>query len=463
MTTDDNMRPTFVVTTLGCKVNQCESDALARHLEQQGVERIQGGGDDDTGVETSGAAGVDLCIINTCTVTHKAAMQSRQAIRQAVRRHPAAQIIVTGCYAQIEPDVLAGIEGVDAVVGHGHKFELSQLIRSRKTEFRSAPDRLWSPVREEKVFAHLPVQAFGARTRPFLRIQDGCDAFCTYCIVPHARGPSRSMPPHQVVLQLAALGTEGFREVVLTGIHLGAYGQDLSPATSFAELLNDISAAGAVAQLRLSSIEPAELTTEIIATVAESQGLKRGRICPHFHIPLQSGDDEILARMHRPNKGTLFDDRVLAIHRSLPQAAIGVDTLIGFPGESERAFENTYRRIEALPVTYLHVFPFSPRAGTPAFHFKDKVPQAVIKERCRRMRALGERKKRTFYQSLVGQCVRVLVEGRTGRGERIKGTTPNYVPVTMDFRGSAPDTNTFVDVIIREVTDDLGVIGNLKR
>jgi threonylcarbamoyladenosine tRNA methylthiotransferase MtaB len=271
------------------------------------------------------------------------------------------------------------------------------------------------------------------------------------------------MPPHQVAAQLAALGAEDFREVVLTGIHLGAYGQDLSPATSLAELLNDISAAGSVAQLRLSSIEPAELSRSIITTVAESQSRQRGRICPHFHIPLQSGDDEILARMHRPYKGTLFDDRVLAIHRRLPQAAIGVDTLIGFPGESERAFENTYRRIEALPVTYLHVFPFSPRAGTPAFHFKAQVPEAVVKARCRRMRALGERKKRIFYEKLVGQSVRVLVEGGNGHGKGIKGTTPNYVPVTIDCRGSFPDTNTFVDVVIREVTDDLRVIGDMEK
>jgi threonylcarbamoyladenosine tRNA methylthiotransferase MtaB len=463
MTPAENKGPTFVVTTLGCKVNQCESDALARHLELHGAERIQGGGDQEAGVEASAAAGVDVCIINTCTVTHKAAMQSRQAIRQAIRRHPSARIVVTGCYAQVEPDVVAGIQGVDAVVGHGHKFEISRLIQSNKETDKAAPDRLWSPVRQETTFAHLPVHAFGSRTRPFLRIQDGCNAFCTYCIVPHARGPSRSMPPQQVAAQLAALDAEGFREVVLTGIHLGAYGQDLSPATSLVELLSHISAAGTMAQLRLSSIEPAELTGSIIATVAESQNRERGRICPHFHIPLQSGDDGILARMHRPYKGAHFDDRIEAIHHRLPQAGIGVDTLIGFPGESEAAFENTYRRIEALPVTYLHVFPFSPRAGTPAFHFKGRVPEAVIKARCRRMRALGERKKRTFYKGLEGQKVQVLVEGRSGRGEAIKGTTPNYVPVTIDGRGSSPETNTFVDVIIREVTDDLRVIGDIKK
>jgi threonylcarbamoyladenosine tRNA methylthiotransferase MtaB len=463
MTATENKGPTFVITTLGCKVNQCESDALARHLELHGAEQIRGGGDEGASVEASAAAGVDVCIINTCTVTHKAAMQSRQAIRQAIRRHPAARIVVTGCYAQVEPDVVAGIEGVDAVVGHGHKLEISRLIQSRKMIDGSTPERLWSPVRDMTVFAHLPVHAFGSRTRPFLRIQDGCDAFCTYCIVPHARGPSRSMPPHQVAAQLTALGAEGFREVVLTGIHLGAYGQDLSPATSLAELLSHICATGTIAQLRLSSIEPAELTGSIIATVAASQNRERGRICPHFHIPLQSGDDGILARMHRPYKGALFDERVLAIHHRLPRAAIGVDTLIGFPGESEAAFENTYRRIEALPVTYLHVFPFSPRAGTPAFHFKERVPEAVIKARCRRMRALGERKKRTFYEGLVGQKIRVLVEGGSGRGEGIKGTTPNYVPVTIDCGRSSPATNTFVNVVIREVTDDLRVIGDIEK
>jgi threonylcarbamoyladenosine tRNA methylthiotransferase MtaB len=455
MTFAENQGPTFRVTTLGCKVNQCESDALARQLEDQGATQIQDSSDDKT------TAAVEVCIINTCTVTHKAAMQSRQAIRQAVRLHPHARIIVTGCYAQIEPDVVTGIEGVDAVVGHGHKFDLPQLLRPRTDGGKPVPDRLWSPVREATAFAHLPVSAFGQRTRPFLRIQDGCDAFCTYCIVPHARGPSRSMPPQQVGEQLAALGDAGFREVVLTGIHLGAYGQDLSPATRLAELLKKLSAAGAVEQLRLSSIEPAELTGEIVATVAESRSRQNGRICPHFHIPLQSGDDDILARMHRPYTGALFDDRVSAIHRRLPGAAIGADILVGFPGESERAFENTFQRIEALPVTYLHVFPFSPRAGTPAYHFKERVPQPVIQARCRRMRALGERKKRTFYEGLVGQNVRVLVEGGSGADEGIKGTTPNYVPVTIDCQGASPGTNTFAEVVIREVTDDLRVIGDL--
>jgi threonylcarbamoyladenosine tRNA methylthiotransferase MtaB len=440
---------------LGCKVNQCESEAVARQLERHGAVRIQDGSDDKD------IAAVEVCIINTCTVTHKAAMQSRQAIRQAVRRHPHARIIVTGCYAQIEPDVVAGIEGVDAVVGHGHKFDLPQLIGPRTKAGEPVPERLWSSVQARTTFAHLPVNTFGQRTRPFLRVQDGCDAFCTYCIVPHARGPSRSLPSQQVAEQLAALGDAGFREVVLTGIHLGAYGQDLSPATSLLELLEKLSATGAVEQLRLSSIEPAELTSQIVATVAESQSRQRGRICPHFHIPLQSGDDEILARMHRPYSGALFGDRVAAIHRRLPRAAIGVDTLIGFPGESERAFENTYQRIEALPVTYLHVFPFSPRAGTPAFHFKERVPETVIKARCQRMRALGERKKRIFYESLVGRSVRVLIEGESGRGEKIKGTTANYVPVTIHCKGSHPDANTFAEVVIREVTEDLRVIGDV--
>jgi threonylcarbamoyladenosine tRNA methylthiotransferase MtaB len=455
MTSVENKGPAFLVTTLGCKVNQCESDALARHLELHGARRIQGKG--------GGNSFVEVCIINTCTVTQKAAMQSRQAIRQAIRQHPQAQIIVTGCYAQVEPDLIAGIEGVDAVVGHGHKFELPRLIQPQAKVGRSVPHRLWSPVQAVTAFAHLSVEAFGHRTRPFLRIQDGCDAFCTYCIVPHARGPSRSMPPHRVARQLAALGVEGFREVVLTGIHLGAYGQDLSPATSLAELLEELSAAGAVAQLRLSSIEPVELTTEILSTVAKSQGRQKGRICPHLHLPLQSGDDEILARMHRPYTGALFDDRVLAIRRFLPQAAIGVDTLIGFPGESEGAFENTYQRIEALPVTYLHVFPFSPRKGTPAFHFKERVPERVIKERCRRMRALGEHKKRVFYQSLVGQEVSVLVEGRAGRKGKIKGLTGNYVPVTIPCAGPPPEANRFAKAVIREVRDDLKVIGDLVK
>jgi threonylcarbamoyladenosine tRNA methylthiotransferase MtaB len=454
MSGDSNNRPVFHITTLGCKVNQCESDALARHLERHHAQRP-----DDAGAHSSPA---EICIINTCTVTHKAAMQSRQAIRQAVRRHPGARIVVTGCYAQTEPEVIADIEGVDAVVGHAHKFDLERLLTSLTPRRTGKPDHLWSPVQEVSEFAHLPVSAIGDRTRPFLRIQDGCNAFCTYCIVPHARGPSRSMPEEQVLAQLTALGREGFREVVLTGIHVGAYGQDLTPATTFGALLKRVVARGPVDRLRLSSIEPVEVTEKIIATVAASQDQTSGRICPHFHIPLQSGDDDILARMHRPYSGARFDDLVTTIHRCLPKAAIGVDTLIGFPGESEAAFENTYRRIQALPVTYLHVFPFSPRKGTPAFHFKGRVPEAVVKERCRRMRDLGELKKRAFYEGLVGSRTRILIEGRGGRGGgQVKGMTGNYVPVHV--MGSPPitDGNTFVEVLIEEVTPDLRVIGKL--
>jgi threonylcarbamoyladenosine tRNA methylthiotransferase MtaB len=268
------------------------------------------------------------------------------------------------------------------------------------------------------------------------------------------------MPADLVLEQLAALGAQGFREVVLTGIHVGAYGQDLSPATTFAELLRKISADGVVDQLRLSSIEPAELSGEIIATVAASQHRTRGRICPHFHIPLQSGDDEILARMHRPYTGALFDDLVDTIRKRLPEAAIGADTLIGFPGESEAAFENTYRRIEALPVTYLHVFPFSPRRGTPAFHLEGRVPDGVVKERCRRMRALGERKKRAFYERLIGKAYAVLVEGRSdGPAGTVKGLTGNYVPVAVAGAPPGPAPNRFVKVVIEEVTPDLRVRG----
>ena len=446
--------PVFRIATLGCKVNQCESDALARHLEAGGGIDTQGKGDGHSDDR------VQVCIINTCTVTHKAAMQSRQAIRQAIRRHPQARIIVTGCYAQTEPDVIAGIAGVDAVVGHSHKFDLPGLLPSQVAKDSAAPGRLWSPVRETIEFAHLPVSAFGNRTRPFLRIQDGCDAFCTYCIVPHARGPSRSMPAAMVAEQLTALGAEGFREVVLTGIHVGAYGLDLSPATTFAELLKAVSVAGGVDQLRLSSIEPAEMKDDIVAIVAASQSQPKGRICPHFHIPLQSGDDEILARMHRPYTGSLFDEVVATIADRLPEAAIGADTLIGFPGESEAAFENTYRRIERLPITYLHVFPFSARKGTPAFHFKDRVPDAVVKARCQRMRTLGERKKRAFYESLLGRRVAVLVEGGTSdRSGEVKGMTGNYVPVHFQCKGKPPQANTFVQVEAVAVTKDLRVIG----
>jgi len=433
----------FTVTTLGCKVNQYESDALAQSLMASGWRPAAG--------ETC----ADLCIINTCTVTQKASMQSRQAIRKAVRTNPGACVIVTGCYAQIEPSQLEKIEGVDYVIGHSDKHEIPFMLSKTAKRKNPHPVRICHDIAGEKKFARFPCPVRAGRTRAFLKIQDGCNAFCTYCIVPHARGRSRSMPATEVLDNIRKLKAAGFREVVLTGIHLGYYGLDFTHRSCLAELLEKIHETKPMDRVRLSSIEPHEITEEIISLVASSKVF-----CHHFHIPLQSGDDNILQRMHRPYGSVFFRDLVLKIRDLLPDAAIGADLLIGFPGETDAAFENTYNLISELPVTYLHVFPFSPRSGTPAAGYPDQVGHDVVKLRCRRMRDLGIAKKKLFYEKNIGKISKVLVEGQRDRETGLlKGTTSNYIPVML--QGEDYLRENIVKVGIESVSGRNRVYGRL--
>jgi len=432
--------PKFIITTLGCKVNQYESDAIAQRLKDLGY--VPADADDSA----------DLCIINTCTVTQKASMQSRQAVRQFIRSNPQAQIVVTGCYAQTEPDELKKIDGVHHIIGHGDKHNLPDIVLSQEKSL-PAPFLIRRNILHERHFKQIPETVFGDRTRPFLKIQDGCDTFCTYCIVPYARGRSRSMPLENVLKNIHCLKQAGFHEVVLTGVHLGAYGLDLSPQTSLTALLDHIRQSNTMDRVRLSSIEPHELTQDIIKLVA-----KTGNFCDHFHIPLQSGDDRVLEKMHRPYTSSFFRDLIVKIKSQLPDAAIGVDILIGFPGETEKAFENTYSLIEKLPVTYLHVFPFSPRPGTPADKYSHKVPQKIIKTRCEKMRRLGNEKKHAFYKKFTGTTVEVLIECKRDKATGLlKGITSNYIPVHVV--GKDDLFNTLVQVDIEKIKRNNSVFG----
>ncbi len=403
----------FKITTLGCKVNQYESDGIADYLKKSGF------------VEQTGKNKADFCIINTCTVTQKASMQSRQAIRQAIRSNPDAFIVVTGCYAQTEPDVIKKIPGVHYNMGHDDKYKIPETIiaTSGQPSFCHRPNNESRPDKND--FHCFPFTVKGNKTRPFLKIQDGCNNFCTYCIVPHARGRSRSMTPEMVLKNIRQLHRAGYHEVVLTGIHLGAYGLDLSPKTNLIALLYRIVESKTIHRVRLSSIEPPELTDDIIKLVSETE-----TICNHFHVPLQSGDDMILKKMHRPYTGSFFQDQVTKIHNIIPDAAIGVDTLIGFPGESDKAFENTYSLIKRLPVTYLHVFPFSSRSPTPASRYSQKVDSKIIKARCEKMRRLGNEKKINFYKNFIGKKVEIIIEGKRDHSTGLlKGITSNYIPL----------------------------------
>lgn len=432
----------FKIITLGCKVNQAESEAIAGRLA----------GLDWQPADSTEEA--DLCLINTCTVTRKAAMQSRQAVRQAIHASPQACIAVTGCYAETDPQALLNIKGLDCIVDQAGKSSLPEIIRAcglakcdRPTILRSAGEASRSP-------AALPSGTPAGRTRPFLKIQDGCDSFCTYCIVPYARGRSRSTSLQAALAGVEHLAGQGFHEVVLTGIHIGCYGRDLHPRSSLLELLQQIAAMKSAVRVRLSSIEPLELTDEIAALVAGSD-----RFCRHFHIPLQSGDSDILKRMGRPYSPEVFREVVRKVRRLMPDAAIGVDVLAGFPGETEAAFENTFQLIQALPLSYLHVFPFSARPGTAAYDFPEHMPAQTIKQRCARLRQLGSRKRLAFHRSFIGQHVQVLTESRRDpKTGLLKGVSSNYLPVL--FQGGDEMINRMVAVRVLEA-DATRLLGTL--
>jgi threonylcarbamoyladenosine tRNA methylthiotransferase MtaB len=436
--------PKFVITTLGCKVNQYDSEAIARELI---AENWSSAGDEGP---------VELCVINTCTVTGKAAMQSRQAVRKAIREHPQAQIVVTGCYAQTSPAEIQTIHGVDYVLGNAEKDRIPDLVQPGSKAKRKEPVILCEAIAGQRRLEPSPGAVAVNRTRPLLKIQDGCNAFCTYCIVPHARGRSRSLPIGEVLANMRLLAEAGFQEVVLTGVHLGSYGLDLSPKVNLNALLAHINDEQPVSRVRLSSLEPLELSEEIIQTVAASR-----TICRHFHIPLQSGDDHILRRMNRPYSSTYVSKLVETIVYRIPNAAIGFDTLIGFPGESEEAFAHTYGLVAELPVAYLHVFPFSPRPETAAAAFDDQVPSPLVQKRCRRMRRLSQAKRQSFYARFVGRQLEVLVETNRDRdSSMLKGLSSNYIPVL--FEGADNLQNRIIGVTVEGVGDNGQPFGSIS-
>jgi threonylcarbamoyladenosine tRNA methylthiotransferase MtaB len=406
------MGKTFKIITLGCKVNQCESASLREALIRTGWVPAERGGS------------ADLAIVNTCIVTQRASYQSRQAIRKAIRENPSALTAATGCYAQAFPEELSGIQGLDVIAGNALKNHLHEILRDRrKGEPTSLCQGNFNSSLSEEI---LPLSD---RTRSFLKIQDGCDSFCSYCIVPFSRGPLRSLDPLKVIGLLRSLSEEGYKEVVLTGIHLGKYGVDLSPATSLKDLLTLVGKTRMPLRVRLSSIEPKEVAPELIQMMASEEWL-----CRHFHIPLQSGDDETLKRMNRNYTSEEFGRLIESIHSRIPLAALGTDILAGFPGEEDKAHRNTYDLVKDLPLSYFHVFPFSPRRGTAAWDFKERIDEREIKKRAEALRVLGQKKREAFYRSCLGKTFQVLAEGpgRAGTGV-IKGLSDNYLPVQFPF------------------------------
>ncbi|MEJ2470236.1 MAG: tRNA (N(6)-L-threonylcarbamoyladenosine(37)-C(2))-methylthiotransferase MtaB [Desulfuromonadales bacterium] len=399
--------PRVSFATLGCKTNQFESAAMQDALQKAGYRVV------------SFEDGAELVIVNTCTVTSATDAQSRNLIRRARRHNAHCRVIVTGCYAQVDPAALQDLPGVSLVIGNQEKQRLLDFLVSD----HPADGVAVADISQVESACLLPLAAFAGRSRAFVQIQNGCDAFCNYCIIPYARGPSRSVPVDQVVAQVNDLVEAGYQEVVLTGIHIGAYGADLASPGSLVELVTQIETGTSLHRLRLGSIEPQEVTDGLLSTMVGSKIL-----CPHLHIPLQSGDDAVLKRMGRNYDRRFFEQRLATIRDRLPDAAICLDVITGFPGETNQEFANTRDFLEVLPLTALHVFPYSRRPGTPAAEMPDQVPATVSKARAETLRDLSATKHRHFAESFIGRDLEVVVETAEKDG-MLKGVSRNYLDI----------------------------------
>jgi threonylcarbamoyladenosine tRNA methylthiotransferase MtaB len=422
--------------TLGCKTNQFESAVMAEAARKEGYQVVSAG------------EAADICVINTCTVTARTDAESRRLIRRALRENPAARIVVTGCYAQIAAEEISSMPGVALIIGNTEKRELPQLLRNLGEEQQIKVADI-SLVQETCL---LILETFAEHTRAFLQVQNGCNSRCSYCIVPHVRGPSRSVSLDDALKGIRTFARQGFQEVVLTGIHLGAFGLDLSPQTSLLELLSLAEREKIVPRLRLGSIEPTEISAELIDLIATGQ-----TICPHLHIPLQSGDDGVLAAMNRPYTSGFFRKLVDTLTTAAPDLCLGTDIIAGFPGETEEAFERGYRFLETLPLAYFHVFPFSPRQGTPAATMPEQVPAAVIRKRAEALRNLSSSKKKGYFESFLGREVLVLIQEKRKDGI-LKGLSRNYLSVTIPGHTAPVNSEIRVRITGTEKDQVSGVI-----
>ena len=497
--------PGYYVENFGCRATQADGAALERQFKEQGLNRA------------SSPEQASVVVLNTCTVTTSADQDARAAIRRVRRQNPEARIVVTGCYAQRAPEEIAALPGVDLVVGNSHKHQLAEIVGGASLQIRdagwrsasSAANRATSvaralapevpafipletlavPVESRKpeaespifvsdIFAHtelLAAPVFDAaneRTRPNLKIQDGCDNRCSFCVIPYVRGQSRSLDPKRIIREVETLVAAGYREVVISGINLGRWGRDLgvgrqasgisqttlfepshvgtaapgcpgeqsSPDArrlthSFAELIRSILNETSLEKLRISSVEPMDWSDDLIELVASTP-----RIAKHAHVPMQSGSDAVLRRMHRKYRPWHYREKIEKIHTAMPDGAIGADVMVGFPGETDAEFEATRQMIEDLPFTYLHVFTYSARPGTPAAEMKNQVPSHVARERNRILRELASEKKLAFMRSFVGKTLEAItlnVTGSDSEGEFTEALTDNYLKLRLQRRHHA--------------------------
>lgn len=418
--------------TLGCKLNFSETSTIARQFEAGGFRRAKRG-------ETA-----DICVINSCSVTDHADKKCRNLIRKLSKENPAALIAVTGCYAQLKPAEIASIEGVDLVVGNNNKGELYEKVSQISGKGTAS---IYSCDSDEltNFFAAFST---GDRTRAFLKVQDGCNYKCSYCTIPYARGASRNMSITELVTEAEQIALAGQKEIVITGINTGDFGR--TTGETFIDLIRELDKVDGIERYRISSIEPNLLTDEILEFTTRSTKFQ-----PHFHIPLQSGDNEILGLMRRRYTTERFAERIEAVRRFMPDVFIGIDVIVGFPGETEEHFNNTYQLLERLAPAYLHVFPYSERPGTPAVDFAEKVSPQVASERVRRLTDLCHRLHDEFSRKHIGQTAKVLFESSQKNG-MIFGYTENYIKVEMPFERRL--INTISNVKLEQMCEN----GNIR-
>lgn len=395
--------------TLGCKLNFSETSTISRQLRSQGFETVG---------FTSGA---DVYVINTCSVTENADKKCGKVVKEAKKHNNDARVIVIGCYAQLKPKEISEIPGVNMVLGAAEKFNLAEHLE--KLDWTTEPIVLNQNIKETREF--VPGYSMGDRTRTFMKIQDGCDYFCTFCTIPLARGQSRSGTIGETVKQAKEIAQTGTREIVLTGVNIGDFG--VQNNETFYELIQELDEIDGIDRFRISSIEPNLLSEEIIEFVRDSK-----RFAPHFHIPLQSGNDELLTKMRRKYPVSLYTSRIEKINKHIDNCCIGVDVIVGFPGETDAHFQETYNYLKDLEISYLHVFPYSERANTGARKMDGVVPQHVRMERSKMLRNLSLKKRRKFYESQLGRTVNVLFEEKEQNG-MISGFSENYVKVEVPY------------------------------
>jgi len=447
----------FYVENFGCRAAQADGAAIEQQFRELGLARSK---------STHQAA---IVVLNTCTVTASADQDARSAVRRVHRENPDCQIVVTGCYAQRAPEEIAALPGVSLVVGNSHKHRLAKIALGERVprSISDSPLVTISPLHDpdsrlfvSDIFAHtqfLAAPVFDAaneRTRPNLKIQDGCDNRCSFCVIPYVRGQSRSLPLPEVLREVSVLVNSGYREVVISGINLGRWGRDLTPDATgrvprFECLVGAILNETPLEKLRISSVEPMDWSDELISMMAASP-----RIAKHAHVPMQSGSDRVLRLMHRKYRPWHYREKIEKIHAAMPAAAIGADVMTGFPGETDADFEETRQMIGALPLTYLHVFTYSPRPGTPAAAIRDQVPVQIARERTKILRDLGEEKKLAFMRSLLGkQLEAITLNSHSGEeADFTEALTDNFLKLRLYGRY---DANRWLRVCVEKIEGGL--------